>query len=918
MMAQLRPGKSLPTPGVLLVGVLAAVCGIVACGKAFVGPATSAAPPTVGVALRGASSIDLEPKDQKNAGSLIFGASAMVLLVKAASSMRRKQSRSIVRTVLQAEDDDRTKLEDLEVGEKEFTGKVVRDARIGVYIDIGAEKEALLPRTMVPKGKSYEAGDEISGLKIFQVQVGETPQERKIRVTLGALPSSYDVGDKVRGTVRNVAAFGVFFDIGALRDALAPSARLAKNPNDYAVGEEVDLEIISVEEDKISVAVPGMAAPSSKPSSGSLKVGQTVTGTVARVNEQYGVFFNIGAGRDALCFTNQLDKELGDYKEGDKVEGLRIAKIDGDKVEVTTRPLASEAKVGEKVQGIVMTKIKAGIFFDAGFSSDVLAPLSMLSKPIEEYSEQEVADLTIMQVIDDKITVSDKDAKPLSTFIRGQTVVGKVVKVEAQRMFLDVGASQDAIWWTNRQVLPKEYQEGEEVPGLMVTKADAASQALEVALEGAEFIQTSVSTSTLKVGQEVSGKVSRAMPFGVFVDVGAERDALYAKNQLEKPLEEYKPGMELTGLRVTQVDPEKQQLAVSMRPGASDYTVGDEVSGKVTKKMPFGLFVDIGACVDALLPAALLEKPLDEYAEDEELEGLQISRLNPDSNQISVSQKGGQDDSSAKISFSDLQEGKQIPGVVRAVREYGAFIDIGLGRTDALMPNSMMGDTTSAAFKPNQELEVWVVRVDEENLRVTVSAVEPTAEMRAQRRGSRGPAKSEPNSYIPEGFMIPDPKRHCEMLGGREELMDVEPTPWYEWAEKYPGFVKFQEEDHVVVISANAYGFSAVREMDHSNQVVLNIPKHLQKPDAVQPDDGPVRVKIEEADMPNYDYGISPEIHTKYRQPPMNDPNWRFTSLPEQKTTNKSWKDVVVEAGPFVPEEKPGAKKVKEESGDEK
>ena len=69
------------------------------------------------------------------------------------------------------------------------------------------------------------------------------------------------------------------------------------------------------------------------------------------------------------------------------MEGLRIAKIDGDKVEVTTRPLAfwaldlvlfflvslctrwhhdnlyglrSEAKVGEKVQGIVMTKIKAG------------------------------------------------------------------------------------------------------------------------------------------------------------------------------------------------------------------------------------------------------------------------------------------------------------------------------------------------------------------------------------------------------------------------------------------------------------------------------------------------------------------------------------------------------------------------------
>lgn len=29
-------------------------------------------------------------------------------------------------------------------------------------------------------------------------------------------------------------------------------------------------------------------------------------------------------------------------QEGDKVEGLRVAKIDGDKVEVTTRPLAKD------------------------------------------------------------------------------------------------------------------------------------------------------------------------------------------------------------------------------------------------------------------------------------------------------------------------------------------------------------------------------------------------------------------------------------------------------------------------------------------------------------------------------------------------------------------------------------------------
>ena len=40
---------------------------------------------------------------------------------------------------------------------------------------------------------------------------------------------------------------------------------------------------------------------------------------------------------------------------------------------------------------------------------------------------------------------------------------------------------------------------------------------------------------------------------------------------------------------MTQVDPEKQQLSVSMPPGASDYTIGDEVNGKVPEtEFPMG------------------------------------------------------------------------------------------------------------------------------------------------------------------------------------------------------------------------------------------------------------------------------------------------------------------------------------------
>lgn len=33
--------------------------------------------------------------------------------------------------------------------------------------------------------------------------------------------------------------------------------------------------------------------------------------------------------------------------------------------------------------------------------------------------------------------------------------------------------------------------------------------------------------------------------------------------------------------QLREVDPEKQQLSVSKRPGASDYTIGEKVNGKV-------------------------------------------------------------------------------------------------------------------------------------------------------------------------------------------------------------------------------------------------------------------------------------------------------------------------------------------------
>ncbi|CAE7555864.1 rpsA [Symbiodinium sp. CCMP2592] len=146
---------------------------------------------------------------------------------------------------------------------------------------------------------------------------------------------------------------------------------------------------------------------------------------------------------------------------------FQVANVDvmNEQIAVTTRPLGahdgtgaggdtmragsgkrSQAKVGEKVEGTMMSQSQAGIFFDAGYSEHFLAPDNLLRKPKDEYTGGEVADLTVMQVDGDRITVSDREdvGKPIATFVHGQEVAGKVVRyVDSLGIWMDIGASRE-------------------------------------------------------------------------------------------------------------------------------------------------------------------------------------------------------------------------------------------------------------------------------------------------------------------------------------------------------------------------------------------------------------------------------------------------------------------------------------------
>jgi len=122
----------------------------------------------------------------------------------------------------------------------------------------------------------------------------------------------------------------------------------------------------------------------------------------------------------------------------------------------------------------------------------------------------------------------------------------------------------------------------------------------------------------LKLGSTISGTVVDVCDFGAFVNIGyatrgsrAGTALLHISQLSDKKIKNIrdmiKVGDSIEGARVISVDLKKGEAGVSLRkqrPKRRDFTklkAGDDLEGKVDTVLSYGVFVDVGANVNALL-----------------------------------------------------------------------------------------------------------------------------------------------------------------------------------------------------------------------------------------------------------------------------------------------------------------------------
>jgi len=152
--------------------------------------------------------------------------------------------------------------------------------------------------------------------------------------------SSLQVGQKVSGTVRSIAPFGVFIDLGGI-DGLVHKSELSwnkvNNPESgYKVGEQVEAEVIDInhERGRISLSIRKLQPDPWHSTVADFKVGDVIDGTVTKL-VNFGAFVRVRDGLEGLIHISELSHQRvahpGDVVHEGQTLKLKIISLDSER-----------------------------------------------------------------------------------------------------------------------------------------------------------------------------------------------------------------------------------------------------------------------------------------------------------------------------------------------------------------------------------------------------------------------------------------------------------------------------------------------------------------------------------------------------------------------------------------------------------
>jgi len=394
-----------------------------------------------------------------------------------------------------------------------IAGTVTSVVKGGLSVDVGVRAFMPASRSGTREAAEMEklVGQEIR-CRITKLDVTEEDvvvdrriiAEEEESATKGRRFSELREGDTVRGTVRNLADYGAFVDIGGVDGLLHVgeiSWQRVNKPSDVlTVGDEIEARILKIDPEKrrISLSMKQLQTHPWDVVPEKYKVGERVRGTVTRVMD-FGAFVELEPGIEGLIHISEMSwakrvRTAGDVvKSGETVEAVILGVNTGERrislglKQALGDPWAEVAKriaPGSVVEGPVNKITKFGAFVQTAEGVEGMIHISEISAEKRINHPQEV--LKVGQVVKAHVLAVDIEKRNIRLSIKqlvpsgldeyitehkeGDVVTGRMVEVTGELARVELGEGVSATCRMDAQTVVAKA-----TPAPLSAKADLSS-----------------------------------------------------------------------------------------------------------------------------------------------------------------------------------------------------------------------------------------------------------------------------------------------------------------------------------------------------------------------------------------------------------------------------------------------------------
>ncbi len=482
---------------------------------------------------------------------------------------------------------------------------------------------------------------------------------------------------------------------------------------DVVIGDDVEKEVVT-----------DFSAMLNSSETKSFEEGNLFSGSIIKIGQDF-VTVDIGYKQEGLVSVKEFMNFDGTLKikEGDKIE-VYLEKLEShlgnlvlskDKAEILKAwdKISEACESGTPLEGTVIAKVKGGLSVDIGVKAFLpgsqidLRPTRYLDKYIGKKMSFKVIKFNKKRgniVLSRRAILQEERGKLrgeiLDQIQEGMVVKGIVKNITDYGAFIDLGGIDGLLHITDmswgRVKHPNNLLTiGEEIE-VKILKFDSEKERVSLGLKQVQENPWERAKENYRPGAKVSGEIVSVKDYGVFIELDDGIEGLIHVSEMswtgkiKNPQKQFSVG-ERVEAQVIDVDVDNKRISLGLKqlmPNpwndlTAKYPVGRKVKGRVKSVVDFGLFVDLGEEIDALIhisDISWVRKNLtlsEEYKEGQTVDALVLS-IDVENQKFCLGIKQLEEDPWKKIE-ERLPVGTIIEAEVVRVTDFGAFVELETG-----------------------------------------------------------------------------------------------------------------------------------------------------------------------------------------------------------------------------------------------